>query len=203
MYPKVVWRFFNDDRGGEDWLDIFSDSDWAGDKTTRRSTSGGMAVLAGGLLKSWSSTQGTVAMSSGEAEYYAMVKAAAEGLGIQALAKDLGLQLKLRLWVDSTAAKAIVSRIGLGKVRHMEVKYLWAQQAHKDGRFDVHKIASEKNPADINTKPKSAAEMAPKIKSVGGWLMKRAGTSPWDTCIAEKLGSWADELDLEQASRSD
>ena len=162
-----------------------------------------MAVLAGGLLKSWSSTQGTVAMSSGEAEYYAMVKAAAEGLGIQALAKDLGLQLKLRLWVDSTAAKAIVSRIGLGKVRHMEVKYLWAQQAHKDGRFDVHKIAGEKNPADISTKPKSGSEMAPKIKSVGGWLMKRAGTSPWDTCIAEKLGSWPDELDLEQASRSD
>ena len=54
-------------------------------------------------------------MSSGEAEYYAMVKAAAEGLGIQALAKDLGIDMKVRLWVDSTAAKAIVARIGLGR----------------------------------------------------------------------------------------
>ena len=83
-----------------------------------------MAALAGGLLKSWSSTQGTIAMSSGEAEYYALVKAAAEALGIQALAKDLGLAMKIRLWVDSTAAKAIVARIGLGKVRHMGVKQI-------------------------------------------------------------------------------
>ena len=47
-------------------------------------------VLDGGALKSWSSTQATVAMSSGEAEYYALVKGAAEGLGMQALMKDLG-----------------------------------------------------------------------------------------------------------------
>ena len=95
-------------------------------------------------------------MSSGEAEYYALVKAAAEALGIQALAKDLGLEMKIRLWVDSTAAKAIVARIGLGKVRHMEAKYLWAQQAHRDGRLEVRKMSGLVNPADISTKPKSA-----------------------------------------------
>ncbi len=39
-----------------------------------------------------------------------------------------------------TAAEAIVSRIGLEKVRHMEVKYLWAQEANKSGRFVVRKI---------------------------------------------------------------
>jgi hypothetical protein len=121
MYPRLVWRFMSDGNVGEEYLEVFSDSDWAGDRMKRRSTSGGMAVLAGGLLKSWSSTQGTIAMSSGEAEYYAMVKAAAEALAIQALAKDLGYSMKIRLWVDSTAAQAIVSRIGLGKVRHMEV----------------------------------------------------------------------------------
>ena len=43
----------------------------------------------------WSSTQGAIAMSSGGAEYYAMVKAAAEGLGIQALAEYLGYEMKL------------------------------------------------------------------------------------------------------------
>ena len=35
--------------------------------------------------KHWSSTQGSIALSVGEAEYYALVKAAADGLGIQAL----------------------------------------------------------------------------------------------------------------------
>ena len=70
-------------------------------------------------MKTWSSTQSVPALSSGEAEYYALVKAAAEALGIQALAKDLGLEMNIRFWADSTAAKAIVVRIGLGKVRHM------------------------------------------------------------------------------------
>ena len=36
------------------------------------------------------------------AEYYALIKGAAEGLGIQALARDLGIELTLRIWVDST-----------------------------------------------------------------------------------------------------
>ena len=204
QYPRLIWQFEDADVGAIEYVDVFSDSDWAGDKVERKSTSGGVAMIAGGVIKTWSSTQGTLSLSVGEAEYYALIKAAAEGLGIQSLAKDMGYDLKVRIWVDSTTAKAIAARIGLGKVRHMEVKYLWAQQAHKVGRFDVHKIASEKNPAYINTKPKSGAEMAPKIKSVGGWLMKRAGKNPWETCIAEKfVGSWADELDLEQASRSD
>ena len=170
MYPRLVWRFMNEANVGEEYLEVFSDSDWAGDRVTRRSTSGGMAVLAGGLLKSWSSTQGTVAMSSGEAEYYAMVKAAAEALAIQALAKDLGYSMKIRLWVDSTAAKAIVSRIGLGKIRHMEVKYVWAQEAHKIGRFEVRKVHGTRNPSDINTKPKTASEMADLLEKAGSWL---------------------------------
>ena len=79
---------------GETWedmyLDVMTDSDWAGCLATRKSTSGGIASMMGGMLKSWSSTQGSVAMSSGEAEHYALVKAASEALGMQALAADLG-----------------------------------------------------------------------------------------------------------------
>ena len=96
-------------------------------------------MIAGGVVKTWSSTQATLSLSVGEAEYYAMIKAAAEGFGIQALAKDVGYCFQLRNWADSTTAKAIATRIGLGKVRHMEVKYLWVQQAMKDKRFEVKK----------------------------------------------------------------
>ena len=60
-----------------------------------------------------------IALSSGEAEYYAMVRAAAEALGLQAIMRDLGWEAGILLWVDSSAAKSMASRIGLGKVRHM------------------------------------------------------------------------------------
>ena len=155
-----------------------------------------MAVLGGGVLKSWSSTHGSIAMSSGEAEYYAMVKAAAEGLAIQAVVLHLGYDLKLRLWVDATCAKSIASCTGLGKVRHMEVKYLWAQEAHKKRRFAIAKIAGDKNPSDINTKPKSATEMSMRLEEVGGWLVRKAcvtSTSP--TRTTTRSTSWADASD--------
>ena len=137
----------------------------------------------------WSSTQGPIALSVGEAEYYALVKAAAEGLGIQALAQDLGIELILRVWVDSTTADAIASRIGLGKVRHMEVKFLWAQEAHRAGRFCVKKIAGEKNPADILTKPQTATDMKNKLAAVGGSIVHR---NIWKTQSSMDRSRWTD-----------
>ena len=58
-----------------------------------------------------SSTQATVALSSGEAEYYVAVKVAADALGLQAVMADLGLKSHIRVWTDSSAAKSITSRI--------------------------------------------------------------------------------------------
>ena len=147
--PKLVWRFAeNEGRHDKPQIDIYTDSDWAGDKESRKSTSGGLITVAGGTCKSWAGTQSTIAASSGEAEYYSLIKGAAEGLGFQALAKDLGFDMNVFVWVDASAAKAIVSRIGLGKVRHMEVKYLWAQEAHR-GERRGHKKGTEVNVSEL------------------------------------------------------
>ena len=84
-------------------------------------------MFGNGVVKTWSNSQTTIAQSSGEAEYYAIVRAAVEGLGMQSIMHDLGCTMRIRLWVDSSAAKSISSRIGLGRVRHLEVKFLWLQ----------------------------------------------------------------------------
>ena len=68
-----------------------------------------------------------------------MVRAAAEALGLQSIMKDLGWEAGVRLWVDSSAAKSMSARIGLGKVRHMEVKFLLLQEAVRDKRVEVKK----------------------------------------------------------------
>ena len=59
---------------------VFSDSDWAGFPRTRKSTGGGVMMFRGVAVKHWSSTQGSISLSSGEAEYKALVKAAVEGM---------------------------------------------------------------------------------------------------------------------------
>ena len=56
-------------------IDCYSDTDWAGCPRTRRSTSGGCLMLGQHLIKSWSTTQVAISLSSGEAEFYGVVKA--------------------------------------------------------------------------------------------------------------------------------
>ena len=110
------------------------------------------------MAKSWSSTQGSVALSSGEAELYALVKGAAEAIAMKSLMADLGVDGRMLLRVDSTSAKAIASRRGVGKVKHMETRFLWVQEKVRKGDLVVKKIAGTINPADVLTKPKSCNE---------------------------------------------
>ena len=77
----------------------------------------------GHVLKSWSVNQSVIALSSGEAEYYALVKSASTAMGIQSLCVDLGVACDIPRDIksDASAAIGICNRIGLGKVRHIEV----------------------------------------------------------------------------------
>ena len=79
-------------------------------------------MYGGVAVKHWSRTQRTVALSSWEAEFYALVSGCAEGFGVQALADDLGYNVEVKVWTDSTSGKSIASRRGLGKVKHMELR---------------------------------------------------------------------------------
>jgi hypothetical protein len=152
---------------------VYVDSDWAGCKVTRKSTSGGAITWGGGLLKSWSRTQGTIALSSGEAEFYAALKGCAEGIGIKSLMADLGLPVTVEVVQDSTAAKGTASRIGIGKVKHLDTGWLWMQDVVKAGLITLRKIHGKVNPADLLTKPKSAAEAGRLADSLGFRLVMR------------------------------
>ena len=95
------------------------------------------------------------------------------------MAADLGYPLGLRIWVDSTAARAVASRTGLGKVRHLEVRYLWVQEALKGGRLQVRQIAWTENPADVATKGLGEADATRLLEAVGGVAVPRAKRVRW------------------------
>ena len=109
-------------------------------------------MLGSHVIKHWSSTQPSVTLSSGEAEFYGVVRGAGMGLGYQSLLRDADRHLPLRLWTDSSAAIGICSRQGLGKLRHLDTHTLWVQQAVREKRVDLRKVDGEANPADIVTK---------------------------------------------------
>ena len=102
--------------------------------------------------RTWSSTQASVTLSSGEAEYYGLVKAAGAGLGHQSFMDDLGIHLLVRVWTGSSAALGIASRSGLGKLRHLETHTLWVQEKVRTKAISLHKVWGEVNPADLFTK---------------------------------------------------
>ena len=109
-------------------INTYGDSDCASEVDTRKSTSGGMMCLGDHMIKSWSTTQSVIALSTGEAELYAINKSAANGLGAWSLLSDMGLTLDIRVYTDATTGKSIASRRGLGKVRHISVNELWIQE---------------------------------------------------------------------------
>ena len=91
-------------------------------------------------LKHWSSTQTTIALSSGEAELGGLCKVAANGIGLRSVARDLGISLLIRVRSDATSALGISRRLGIGKIRHLDTSLLWIQQKIKDGDLVVDKI---------------------------------------------------------------
>jgi len=104
------------------------------------------------MIKTWTGTQASIALSSGESEYYALVKGVSQGLGTQALFGDFGIKVELHVHTDSSAAKGITERVGLGKTRHIAVHLLWIQQHLRNKTFVLYKVAGDKNPADMFTK---------------------------------------------------
>ena len=161
-------------------IEIYTDTDFAGCPRTRKSTSGGCVLIGRHTIKSWSSTQTSIALSSGEAEFNGVVRGSGVGLGFQSLLKDFGLEVPLRVWTDSSAAIGICNRQGLGGVRHLDTHTLWVQQAVRCRRIDLRKVDGEVNPADIFTKHSLTRERLMKLVALFecAFLGGRAESAP-------------------------
>ena len=137
-------------------------------------------MLGKHTIKHWSSTQPSVSLSSGEAEFYGVVRGTGQGLGYESLLRDIGLTITLRVWTDSSAALGICSRQGLGKLRHLDTHTLWVQQAVRSKRIELKKVLGEETPADILTKHSLSKERLDKLVVLFDCQFKggRAETAP-------------------------
>ena len=165
--PRLQYTFGFSETGPAEYIEIYSDTDFAGCKESRRSTSGGVVTINGHCVKHWSKTQSTVSLSSGEAELHGIGMAIAQGLGFQALCKDLGFEYKIRVHSDATAAIGIARRRGLGKVRHLDCADLWIQEKVRSGAVTLTKILGTDNPADALTKYVDRQQLEKAMATIG------------------------------------
>ena len=148
-------------------LVIQVDSDHAGDTVTRESTTGMIAFYGRHVLKPSSNVQSTIALSTGESEYYALVKGGSTGLGIQSLFADYGIKAAVTIESDSNAAKGTVNRVGLGKARHIQTRYLWLQERVAKNHLKVVHVPGKQNRSDVLTKPVPGTQMHQTITKSG------------------------------------
>ena len=183
VYFKYVWQ------SEEESLSLrgFTDSDWAGCQKSRKSTSGGALMLGNHCLRTWSTTQPVLTLSVAEAEYYAIIEGATRCLGLQTMLREMGVDVSIVvISTDSASAKSFASKRGLGKMRHIEVKDLWLQEAVCRGRVKLAKIEGTKNPADLFTKYLSSAEIANHLEFLHIGIKHKISTHT-DPTIANEL----------------
>jgi hypothetical protein len=157
-YPRAICLFAWQRKDSK--LVVHTDSDWAGDRETRRSVSSGVMMHGSHVIETWSKQQAIVATSSQEAELYALCRGASETLGAQSYAADLGERKEVEVHTDSSAALSLTQRVGLGKAKHIAIQWLWIQGAVKDKKLVVLKVPTEHNPGDIGTKALAADRIA-------------------------------------------
>ena len=116
-------------------------------------------LLGEHAIKSWSSNQTVIALSSAEAELYALLKGAAQSLGLRSMAHDFGDEPGIGLFSDASAAIAISQRNGLGKLRHIQTQFLWLQERVALKELSLSKVLGTANPADMLTKPLAQSEL--------------------------------------------
>ena len=162
------------------------DADHAGCVETCRSSSGYVVMHGSHCLKHGSSIQSTIALSSGESEFYSAIKTAAVLLGMKQLFEDLGVELTAscstnspEIHTDSSASKGTCERLGLGKLKHVNSRYLWIQERVARRELAIVKIPRTRNFSDFLTKPScSAKEVERQMRAIGQIsLSGRAGKS--------------------------
>ena len=101
---------------------VFGDENFAGRNSTRKSAVGGVAMWSGQFVKAWSKTMGVLALSIGDSELAAVVRAATEVMGLQSILNDFCLR------------------------GHVAIK------SDAEGKFESAKMSGLENPSDAQTK---------------------------------------------------
>ncbi|CAI7745117.1 unnamed protein product [Closterium sp. NIES-54] len=133
----------------------FSDSSWADDAETRRSTQEYSFSLGIGVVSWWSTRASSVSGSSCESEVYAAVMATQELRWLTFLLTNLGERPRSPLvsFVDNRYAVLLCEEPRLvGKAKHIQLCYFLMRELQQHGQALVRRVVSEANTADIFTK---------------------------------------------------
>jgi len=140
----------------EKWtMTVYTDSDWAGDKDTRKSVSGFIVYLINVPIMWRSRQQRSVTLSSSEAEFVSLSEAAKEIKFVYQIMLSMGLKVNtpIIVRVDNVAAIFMTENISTSqRTRHVDIRYAYVREFVQDGFLKILFVKTENNLSDGFTK---------------------------------------------------
>jgi hypothetical protein len=156
------------ERGEKVELTAYTDSDWAGDIDSRKSTSG-YVVMMGGAAVSWKSKrQDSVALSSTEAEYMASTQACKEVIWGKDFLSELSFeQGTVQMYTDNQSSiKVMRNPVGHSRMKHIELQAYFVRDLIERGDVNFSYCSTDVQVADSLTK----AVPKEKVESCNRWM---------------------------------
>ena len=184
VHLNAVNRIFRYLRGTSDYVlvydgnigsaepTVYSDSDWAGDRTDRKSTSGYISILSGAAISWGSKKQTAVSLSSTEAEFIASALAGQEAIWLRHILDSIGLTptLPTPLLVDNQSAIHMIKNGNINeRTKHIDTKYRFICDANETGLVKTSYIPTGDQLADILTKPLARQKLIHFARAGGLW----------------------------------
>ena len=148
----------------------YSDADWGGDLSTRKSTSGYLFKLCGGIVSWKTKKQPVIALSSTKAEYIALCSATQEAVWLRRLLESIGFaqQEPTTTYEDNQGAIALSKNTkNHAQTKHIDIRYHYIREAIEKNNIMLEYCPTEQQTADILTKG-LAKERFQKLRSMKG-----------------------------------
>ena len=138
-------------------LQCYSDADWGGDSTDRKSYTGFVFMFVNSPVSWESEKQHSVALSSTEAEYMAMCATAKETVYLRKIFKELGLTKYISsatiLNSDNLSAQELVKNpVYHPRSKHIDIRYHYIRDVYAKNEICLQYVPTNDMPADILTK---------------------------------------------------
>lgn len=142
--------------GCGDTILAYSDADWAEDKRDRKSNTGMICTINGGVV-SWSCRkQSVVSLSTAEAEYVALAETCKEVIWLTRIAEHFGITetSPITMFTDNQSAKALTDNNRFSqRSKHIDTKFHFIRDISEKGIVSIKYHPIETNIADMLTKP--------------------------------------------------